>query len=489
MYRVLIVEDIPSVRAHIVQLLQEYHSPDYFLAGAVGNGEQAKAILDQEPIDLLLTDVFMPKMSGLELTEYGLVKWPRMKVVIISAYDHFEYVHTAMKLRAFDYLLKPIAKQEFFRVLDSVLQLLKDDDRSRNRLQRAEQSSRLEWIITHEDADESKEQEGIKGTMTLIMCPAETASSPAMNTLLADPSVLSHCRIEPLRRTVVVTKNPCPENLLAAIKEQSDNCFIASAAIGESVRSAWQQAGHLLRVRFLDSSISPEKRMEKQYLTSRELLLIKVGLQMDQPERINGIIRQTFAQISADKHRAYRSIWNCFHAFQQVLISFATAKHMEKALVSFPYREVSLSSVLNLEEAEHIIHVQFNYLLEEMRPFMQSETGIAPLILAYMKENLSEEIRLRDVASILYMNEDYVGRLFHKETGTSFMACLVDLRMEKAKQLLLETDIKITDIASQVGYNSLSNFIQTFRKHFGETPSNIRKASEPACDGTRIFLN
>lgn len=92
----------------------------------------------------------------------------------------------------------------------------------------------------------------------------------------------------------------------------------------------------------------------------------------------------------------------------------------------------------------------------------------------YIRSRLSEEITRDELAAYVYLNPAYLSRLFKKETGLSISDVIIQERLQKAKQLLEETELKITDIAEQVGYTSLGSFSNLFKRIVGATPQQYR---------------
>ena len=94
----------------------------------------------------------------------------------------------------------------------------------------------------------------------------------------------------------------------------------------------------------------------------------------------------------------------------------------------------------------------------------------------YINTYYNENITLRHVAKIVNMNPNYISQIFKKSTGTTFSHYLTDLRISNAKKMLLSTDISITDISMQTGFNDYFYFLKTFKKYTGCTPSDYREA-------------
>ncbi|WP_338543842.1 response regulator transcription factor [Paenibacillus tundrae] len=123
MYNVMIVEDSKPILRNIRTHLDTLNLPLQVTATAT-NGEEALAIIRQEPIHLLLTDIRMPKMDGLSLIEQAKLANPYLKVVLISGYSDFEYTRKALNLQVFDYLLKPVEREALEEVMGRIVEQL-----------------------------------------------------------------------------------------------------------------------------------------------------------------------------------------------------------------------------------------------------------------------------------------------------------------------------------------------------------------------------
>lgn len=121
MFNVLVVDDEHIQREGIKNLIYQYKFPFHVLEAE--NGRAAEEILNRNAIDILITDVKMPMMSGLELSKLAKKTQDNLKIVICSGYDEFEYAKTAIKLGVVNYLLKPLVIEEFLEVMAEITQL------------------------------------------------------------------------------------------------------------------------------------------------------------------------------------------------------------------------------------------------------------------------------------------------------------------------------------------------------------------------------
>ncbi|RCW43000.1 response regulator [Paenibacillus prosopidis] len=120
MYTALITEDSKPILRNIKALLQSTDLP-ISIAATASNGEEALEYMRQHPVDILLTDIRMPKMDGLALIEQAKHIYPQLKVVLISGYNDFEYTRKALNLQVFDYLLKPVERHQLLEVMERII--------------------------------------------------------------------------------------------------------------------------------------------------------------------------------------------------------------------------------------------------------------------------------------------------------------------------------------------------------------------------------
>lgn len=125
MWKVLIMDDEKIIRKGLCQYIQESQLP-FDVSAQARNADEALSLIEQSTPDVLLADINMPGMNGLDLVEFVKSRYPYMVVVIISGYDHFEYARRAVQLHAYDYLLKPVPKSDLNLMLAKICDHLHD---------------------------------------------------------------------------------------------------------------------------------------------------------------------------------------------------------------------------------------------------------------------------------------------------------------------------------------------------------------------------
>jgi two-component system response regulator YesN len=141
MYRVLIVDDEPVIRNGIHSFIDWQHE-GMLSEDDCANGVEALAALENRSIDILITDIKMPLMNGIQLMEQAIQLYPSLKVILISSYNDFEYVREGLKLGAVDYLLKPTMEpEELLAVLKRCIAMLEEERRKESELNQYQQGA------------------------------------------------------------------------------------------------------------------------------------------------------------------------------------------------------------------------------------------------------------------------------------------------------------------------------------------------------------
>ncbi|NQX60881.1 response regulator transcription factor [Paenibacillus qinlingensis] len=144
MFKLLVAEDVKTIRETLVRAIP-WQAFGITLLGAVENGEEVLAWLDHEEPDLILTDIGMPKMNGLELIETVKARNPDIRYIILSGLSEFEHARQALKLQVLDYVLKPIDPVEIERVVLRAVEVLHKEREERRKLTVAEHATKVEF--------------------------------------------------------------------------------------------------------------------------------------------------------------------------------------------------------------------------------------------------------------------------------------------------------------------------------------------------------
>lgn len=452
--------------------------------------------------DILFTDVQMPLMDGLELIREAEKLFPEIKILIFSSYADFEYARTALKLGVVNYILKPVVPEELKKSLGGLVGQLDAEETSR-RQQDRQQSFVLQYALqlsisgnfdnTKVDSDVPEQ---LKQFCTMVLLDFEGdflennsfvfyESLRCVMKLDMESLNLSPNQALLMLRTPVENPKEWGGELLSHIHETFQiSCWLsvsrplsfydslkdACAAVEQQMeRRFWVPGKHIF-------TAEPEERTEGDTDTGaderQQLLQIKRALS----NRDGAVLQETLDGLFA----RYRSKQNQSQIYVKFLFS-------NLLTTLYPYigeaggEKESLDSMIsNLylqpDISEIVSQVQ-NLASEIIQGFSAGPVARREImeVIDYIGVNYGKEISVELLSSIVFLTPDYLSRLFKKSMGKSISQYIRQFRMEKARDLLIETNRKVIHIGEAVGYPNYSYFCQCFREYFGTSPERYRQ--------------
>lgn len=487
-------------------------------------GEKALEILKNQPIDIVITDIRMPVISGLDLIRLTKEMKKDVKFVVVSGYKEFEYAHKALQYGVDDYLLKPINEEELNHVLEKILQELARKEQQgmetrhlREKLQESRQIIKREFLrdliekeeVTQEDSGINLEGEiyrGIDIKLDYVDCQMrdkkqdrlvmekvtemlETILTQKMEEVLICEKENLHifCLFNYKANKSKAVKK-CINEILSEIQgillgleqyevtigvgeEKQDFSEIrfsileASRAAANRIRLGTGRLIYAEALKKADGILDGIK--EKTTENFVDSLRIYSGEKMDQC--INEIYEEYLSEGEAS--------W-CYEAadyFVQLFFSCLDSHQEEWGSIRERLRE-QCQHCRSVVQLKQLLKTELGQILNNSRKAMESESA-KPVRQAkeYMEAHYGEKIGLEDMAELAQLNPVYFSVLFKKETGRNFSVYLTELRMEKAKTLLCSTNETIAAVAEKVGYKDSRYFSQIFAKTVGIKPALYRK--------------
>ncbi len=409
--KVFLADDEIVVREGIRESFPWDDTP-YTLVGEAPDGEMALPIIRDTNPDIVITDIKMPFMDGLELCRVLKEQMPWIGRIVLSGYDEFEYARQCIQLGVREYLLKPINASDLREVLDKVSAQLKAERKSLEHAAslraRMESDGKFlkEKLIASLFTDEALEEDApnVLNRLSTMGCPV-----PAPFYVVADASF---------------SPTDTGQQAASTLAESSSGIVNATAS----------RAGS----RLLVIGNTAEEAEERAYAFSTSLAR--------ELERLNC-------------KRIRIGIGDIVEEPKDIIRSFKTARHIRHLLEE---RIDAQTIILGVREMGDVT--------DEMKtPSVISDAKL------YMTQNFSNaNLMLQDVAKAVNMSNSRFSTVFSQQTGQTFTEYLIYLRLNKAKELLKTTNIKSSQIARDVGYNDAHYFSYIFKKNTGVTPSDYR---------------
>lgn len=502
MYHILIVDDEKIERSGIKELLRQIEV-EWDIEEAA-DGKEALELLQQKQFDIMLTDIQMPLMDGLQLMEEAVKLDPEMKTVIISRHEKFEYARKALRLKVVDYLVKPVEPGTFAELMKKIIAQVEIRKRTRQIAEKGlgyVKEHALYGLLNGKSVEDVKAESGelvdlkeFEKIRCLLLL--EFASDFYNRTgvgirdeilqVVGEESV--YLNLNPQQSVLLL---PCDDNSIVKrtaeavvdyIRETyQEGCYIAIASgITEAgqLEKAYNEAENLMESRFYE----PERRIyfpdteegcgEESEDTNDDTLM----KQMKQDIRIKDIagLREHFGRL-CEKYRKKTD-------FSQIYIKFVFSNLLKDIYTGMPDMD---ENQLNEEVTKlysitdfHTIMDMVNKNIDRLEESFDSSSSVVhreiETVKQYIYDHYNEELSVEDLAKSVFMAPSYLSHVFKKETGQNISKFIKTYRMEKAREMLENTHHKIVHISNAVGYPNVSYFCQSFREYFGISPQKYR---------------
>ncbi|MBD8497833.1 response regulator [Paenibacillus arenosi] len=497
------------------------------VVGAVNNGFSAYELIQQQPVDILVTDVHMPNMSGLELARRALEHKQDMRVIFVSGYQDFQYVKQALSMNACSYVLKPMDDEELIQSLNKVTKDLNEDKRRKEaeenyevmrpmaknelmtrllegdykrltlvELDKLSQSvglHKLQWplqvaVVEVDDARTS----GMLGTYsTEEKLQWQQTFSQDMQEVCHSCGTIHSCQLSKQRLAILMTSEHVANCMHAIVNQvQAKYSFTFTVGIGEAVHevdqlsASYQQAIEAVEgkmflgkgkvIPYMDVKRTPEMedartldiRVDAMCQAISEYDLVRIHDEIDNLFRSVASIRSKFTVHNLALYLVMKLDQHLQSMDEDVFRMLGMQLHNLDILQKFETTSDIRSWLVR----------QVFYISETLQQKSLSKNSrLIREIIKVMEDNLHENIALKDIALQFSFSPNYLGFLFKEEVGKSFSEMLFQLRMERAKELLKDPSMKIYEVANQVGYRYLPYFSRQFKETYGTTPMEFRK--------------
>lgn len=530
MYKLMLVDDEDIVRHQVMGKI-DWKQYGFEIVCEAENGNVALELFEVHKPDVVITDIKMPFMDGLELSEKILEKYPYTKIIVLTGFDEFEYAKKGIDLHITNYVLKPVSSKELIKILSDVKVMIDEEiehKRNVDRLKRHYESSYelmrnkfLEGLVM--DDEENKDlQEWLDyyeidlSGERFIVSVVQIDDAYEAGSDLSDSELKKIALLDVIKEAdetfglgaYFLSRNEVV--ILSAFKETDSKVFVAGHLDKlEKVRQATEKflpftvtigcghvSNHITRlyksmasarnacdykltvgsnqvIYIGDMERSSEAAFELNESDQRQLRrILKTGAS----EEYNKYIEEAFHQLSqleGDSHQVYMI------EFFTLLIR--TAKELDTDTNDLIFGDPELPKLLDqsvgLSFKKHKYMHYGKVIMDNAASTRQSTTsGLVERAMAYCDENYKDwELNIEKISAYLHYSPNYFSSMFKKETGTGFMNYLASYRIEKAKELLGTTDMKNFEIAMEVGFSSANYFSFTFKKLVDMSPSGYRK--------------
>jgi two-component system, response regulator YesN len=530
LYKMIVVDDNHRDRKGIQGLI-EWSKLGIEIIGCYANGAVCLENMDALSADIVLTDVMMPVMNGIELAENIKAKYPHVRVLFMSAYNEFDFAKSALDLDACGYVLKPIVKEEIIKAVSKIVEGLEEENNSKKEkqalLERFEKvlPSYREQFFRELLFGEFREYENIDSFIRLfkLNIPKEfyiqvvsfhIEQSPYIDdtrditgnflTTLSLQNIFHAYNNESAftyllkmnsftYTSVIISSNDSVIDLIAQIKEELTEKYGFKTSFGLSKTGrSYQEMSELY-----NQSV---KAMNTKFYSSSESFVLYEEIEDDNEELFEG-------KISFDVlYGEIKNIISCgteaeIHSFIGKYLNSSCIVKREAYVKSFTVSVITIVEIILNEANADVDRISPNQLalwvklnkynnIQEIISMLTevlkqaintlvagSGSGYSQIvedIKDIVKQRYSDKISVDDIAGFINFSPTHANNIFKKITGETIFEYLTNYRMERAKEMLRDPYSKIYIVAEKVGYTNKSHFCLKFKQYTGLAPTDYK---------------
>ena len=507
--KIIIVEDEKSIRSGLARMLSKL-DPEYEVAGAAKDGQEGYQLISGENPDLVIMDIEMPEMDGLTMLEKLRENGFQGKAIVLTAYSDFSYAKRAIELGIENYLLKPIKIEELKKTLQVVSASLKQAAGTRKiqeKLLSLEQLFRSA-LLAELDVDEELENYteaayGLDshGTFAIMMAylsdyydnyyePAERFLEPYVKA----GSEYKACMLTTVRyRAIVVIfyqmkdpekiRNWYEKQVIPAAYRTLEHAPIFSWTVCQGLAEFSAGFEKLEHARMWKLCFPEGNLMTEEQIGATQTVPIKYSLDLESQlkqavvkrdkEAYDRILEQIIAYCVEEPHHP-EEIRESWTRLVVALVTVSDSMGRGTDNISMQHIVGELSQAISWQRIRELMQ----HFYEEITGGLERPENVSLLVkkaLSMMEAYYSQGITLEELAGRLCVTDEYLSMLIKKETGMSFTETVRKMRIERIKELLLHSGLKLNQIAEMVGYSDPKYMSKVFKEEVGMLPAQFRK--------------
>lgn len=534
MYKLIFADDEQVVRNSIMKIIN-WEECGFTVTACCENGREVIEKVEKDCPDVIITDIKMPFMDGVELASIVRSKHPTVKIVFLTGFDDFNYAKQAIDLNVMDYILKPITSRKLTKSLLQIKEKLDKEYKEKNDLDLLRLyykkslpllkhsflttlvKSNIPQKTIDERIDSLKfgELRGDRYVVTVVNVDDETFYNTSFSLKELDIALFAAFNItqEVVNKysigvsfmyeqsIVIIAKSDKNDSILEQgfdeiLEEIRHNVkkylgFSITIGVGnicntlEGVKTSFNNAILALeykiilgnnRVIYIDD-LEPNRKNIVIFDDNKERMLltaIKVGTIEEVEKTIDNLVNEIVES---------KMSLNYIHFYIMGIMSalYKEAQNSDVDIEKFFGNNNVMTEIFKIKSIKEIKYWLKNICIKIMNAISKNRRDTCKVLVErakhYIMDNYSNsDISVKMVSSYLHISPSYFGAIFKRETGETFVDFLVKIRMRKAKQLICTTDYKNYEIASKIGYSNPHYFSYSFKKYYNISPNEFRNS-------------
>jgi two-component system, response regulator YesN len=520
MLKVLLVDDDGLVLEGLKQLIP-WEDLGMKLVGAAYDGFSAIELAEKEKPDMIISDIAMPVMSGLEFARRAKEIVPDVFLVFLSGHEDFNYARQAIEMSAGGYLLKPVNYKEFTQQIrefgEIILRRTKREKRLRSSIKYLNNELLRQWLYGDEDVeaieDFLEERKLLTDDFTLRVAVIElddiewklneyepeereriirVTKGMIIDRLSSGNNDLyckvdnNHIALISINKDIDLQKNL--EELIEFVKDKT--LLSITVGLGREV-NCWRQAALSFK--------QAEKALSIKMFNGKGRVIpysnSKIKKDENSEQHLRAVLDGLFECIKNYKLDELQvqldTLFTFIKEIQDRMTVYNTAFYLVSKLDDFLHTlnedlfkllgidMKSLGMIYKFETVEDVEKWTGNLMRDTAEKInLKKQTKKSLLIEKiekYVNEHLEENITLKEVAEYLAISPNYLGFLFKEETGETFSNYIGEVRIKRVGELLEDPTLKVYEVADRLGYKNMTYFNAKFKEYFGVSPRDFRK--------------
>ena len=507
MYLYIIVDDEAIIRKGLISKIGDITSMDISCVGEAADGVEGLKLIEEVNPDIIITDMKMRKMDGMEFLDRVSEKYPDKPIIVISAHKAFSYVNKAIEKRAVGYVLKPFSTEEIEKQLLSAIQqieqqknLLRLTEKVATYEQKKEQDILFEVIL--EPWNESMEEKLIE----------KNFSTKDFYLLISVNTLAPGCasRIEQIcseylqQIPYIVLDNPVNKSqcfLLMSVKEESlvnkmtvkaehISLHLQRALVGFSIylciSEVFQGMWKLNRC-----YASNDKMLRKTHLGDKGRILHAEDISKSETAIYNDeYLKHIFIKLKYHKETAAEVLHDFFNGISiqkhtlgdigavcEKIIGMVNNYAVQRGVGTDDIMEVFYRRYLfceSIEKMQKEISGYITLILNSIEMQENKQENLLGLMEKYIKNNYHNKLTLQNLSEELFLTPEYCSKLLKSQLNKSFNEYISEIRIDKARELLRETNLSVENISDEIGYSNPKYFFKIFKKLTHYSPMEYR---------------
>lgn len=537
MYTMLVVDDNPADRRGICSLF-DWSELGIEIIGSCSNGKKAMEVINEKNVDIVLTDIAMPVMNGIQLAENLKTEHSQIKVIFMSCYSDFDYARSAMNLDIYGYVLKPIIPDELLNVIRRLLDEFTDEARKENEKEMMIKQLKETLPMVQDQflkellLGNCFEHEDINKRMIFLQLGIGPYSSIHVISLAIDDyekqtetmTAEDKYYISYSVRKVITTRGT-PNMTVLPVQFSGRNYSIIVLMkpdmFGENYTDIMDLAVEIHTAILSSVKLSTTmgvSKMSKDITKTNELYSQSMDAIKNQfYGGSNPIIR--YEMIEGERYATLHQTVNLEVLYNEIKELVATGdekadtgfvdKYFQigKAVLPESYVKSLTFSIVNMIA---VVMTEYEYsfadvfgsemviweklgrfktivnvrqwllnLFKALREYFTDKnrsrgSKLVEAVKQFIKDHYHEQITVEYIAKAVYLSQSYANSIVKKETGKSIFDYLLEYRLEMAKKLLMDPESKVSVVSERVGYENKSYFSLMFKKYVGLSPSEYK---------------